>query len=241
MKRNIFVTLLLLLISIVSVDAQYYNSQPDRTLYYNVCIGPTGNKHIEYSTIQETVTRNDSVFITQSDFFPPLSNQINDSVLIQKIIYAKGTTTIMLKDEEAEKKAIIHMISSFLKEDKIDYDDEIIAKGSIHIALNDDIKKGEEIQTDKFVLQAGPLTITTTLNGEYEGFETVHTPAGDFNCLKIAYKIKTKFLLFSETIQVFEWYAKDIGLVKREERNNKQKTKTTKILSNTKMRVLENM
>ena len=240
MKKNIFVTLLLVWMGAVTARAQYYNTQSDRTLYYEVSTEDTDKKHTEYSVIQQTTTRNDSIFIIQNDFFPPISELINDSLLIQKIIYAKGTTIILLKDEESEKGNLIRMISSMMKEDKEDWRNRMVTQGSIRIALDDEKKKGEKIQTDKFVLQAGPLTITTTLNGEYQGFETVHTPAGDFNCLKIAYKMKTKFFLFSETIQTVEWYAKDIGLVKREERNDKQKTKTTKILSDMKRKDLEN-
>lgn len=237
MKKNIFVTWLLLLMGTVSACAQYYNTQSDRTLYYEVYAGDIDKKHTEYSAIQQTTTRNDSIFITQNDFFPPISELINDSLLIQKIIYAKGTTIILLKDEESEKGNLIRMISSMMKEDKGDWRNRMVTQGSIRIALDDEKKKGEKIQTDKFVLQVDPLTITTTLNGEYQGFETVHTPAGDFNCLKIAYKMKTKFFLFSETIRVIEWYAKDVGLVKREECDDKQKTKTTKILSNMKRRL----
>lgn len=237
MKKNIFVTLLLMSMGAASACAQYYNTQSDRTLYYEVRTGDTDEKHTEYSVIQQTTMRNDSTFITQNDFFPPISEQIKDSLLVQRIIYANGATIILLKDEESEKSNLTRMISSMMKEDKGDWKNRMVTTGSIRITLDDEKKKGEKIQTDKFVLQAGPLTITTTLNGEYQGFETVHTPAGDFNCLKIAYKMKTKFFLFSETIQTIEWYAKDIGLVKREESNGKQKTKYTKILSDMKRRV----
>lgn len=240
MKKNIFVTLWLLSMGAVSACAQYYNTQSDRILYYEVYTGDTDKKHTEYSVIQQTTMRNDSIFITQRDFFPPISELMKDSLLIQKIVYVKDTTIILLKDEESEKGNLTCMISSMMKEDKGDWRNRMVTQGSIGIALDDEKKKGEKIQTDKFVLQAGPLTVATTLNGEYQGRETVHTPAGDFNCLKIAYKMKTKFFLFSETIRVIEWYAKDVGLVKREERNEKQKTKTTKILFDMKRKVLEN-
>lgn len=236
MNKNILIILLLLLMGTENAHAQYYNTQSDRTLYYDVRTGDTDKEHTEYSVIQQTTMRNDSTFITQNDFFPPISEQIKDSLLVQRIIYAKGTTIILLKDEESEKSNLTRMISSMMKEDKGDWQNRMVTAGSIRIVLDDEKKKGEKIQTDKFVLQAGPLTITTTLNGEYQGFETVHTPAGDFHCLKIAYKMKTKFFLFSETIQTVEWYAKDIGLVKREESNGKQKTKYTKILSDMKRR-----
>lgn len=237
MNKNILIILLLLLMGTEIAHAQYYNTQSDRILYYEVRTGDTDKKHMEHSAIQQTTMRNDSIFITQNDFFPPISELIKDSLLVQRIIYANGATIILLKDEESEKGNLTRMISSMMKEDNGDWKNRMVTTGSIRIALDDEKKKGEKIQTDKFVLQAGPLTITTTLNGEYQGFETVHTPAGDFNCLKITYKMKTKFFLFSETIQGIDWYAKDIGLVKREESNSKQKTKYTKILSDMKRRL----
>lgn len=85
--------------------------------------------------------RNDSIFITQRDFFPPISELMKDSLLIQKIIYAKGITLILLKDEESEKGNLTRMISSMMKEDKGDWRNRMVTQGSIGIALDDEKKK----------------------------------------------------------------------------------------------------
>ena len=37
-----------------------------------------------------------------------------------------------------------------------------------------------------------------SLEGKYKGKERVHTPAGDFDCIKIYTESKAKFMLFSE-------------------------------------------
>lgn len=229
--KHLFLTNLLFFLSInATVNAQYYNSVPNRILYYEVYNSTNNKTHGESSYIKQTMTRNDSLFIIQSDFYPPINDQIKDSVLLLKIIQTNENTIIFLKDEETEKNNIKQMIYSITQKDNIDSNKEVISTGSIQVVINDNIKKGDKIRTDKFTLKIGPISTTTTLNGEYQGFDVIQTSAGEFNCIKISYKIKVKFLFFSETSYVTEWYAKSIGLVKREEYNEKQKSKTIKTL-----------
>lgn len=51
--------------------------------------------------------------------------------------------------------------------------------------------------------------------GVYEGTETVETPAGKFDCLKLSYQMKTAMGGPVENHQITEWYAKGTGLVKQ--------------------------
>ena len=220
MKQNIFTTLLFFLSINAPLNAQYYNSVSNRALYYDVYNSTTDKTHRESSCIKQIVTRNDSLFIIQSDFFPPISEQIKDSTLLSRIVQANGNTIIFLKDEKTEINNLKQMVSAITKEDI----------GSIQVTINDGIKKGDKIQTDKFILRVGPVSLITTLDGECQGLDVVRTSAGEFNCIKISYKLKVKFLFFSETSRITEWYAKNIGLVKREEYNEKQKSKTIKTL-----------
>lgn len=228
MKQNIFTTLLFFLSINAPLNAQYYNSVSNRALYYDVYNSTTDKTHRESSCIKQIVTRNDSLFIIQSDFFPPISEQIKDSTLLSRIVQANGNTIIFLKDEKTEINNLKQMVSAITKEDNIDSNKEIVTIGSIQVTINDGIKKGDKIQTDKFILRVGPVSLITTLDGECQGLDVVRTSAGEFNCIKISYKLKVKFLFFSETSRITEWYAKNIGLVKREEYNEKQKSKTIK-------------
>ena len=229
--KYIFLTNLLFFLSInVTVNAQYYNSVSNRILYYDVYNSTTDKTHGESSCIKQIVIRNDSLFIIQSDFFPPISEQIKDSTLLSRIVQTNGNTIIFLKDEKTEINNLKQMISAITQKDNIDSGKEIVTTGSIQVTINDGIKKGDKIQTDKFTLKVGPISTVTTLNGEYQGLDVVRTAAGEFSCIKISYKIKVKFLFFSETSRITEWYAKNIGLVKREEYNEKQKSKTIKTL-----------
>lgn len=230
MKQNIFTTLLFFLSINAPLNAQYYNSVSNRALYYDVYNSTTDKTHRESSCIKQIVTRNDSLFIIQSDFFPPISEQIKDSTLLSRIVQANENTIIFLKDEKTEINNLKQMVSAITKEDNIDSNKEIVTIGSIQVTINDGIKKGDKIQTDKFILRVGPVSLITTLDGECQGLDVVRTSAGEFNCIKISYKLKVKFLFFSETSRITEWYAKNIGLVKREEYNEKQKSKTIKTL-----------
>jgi DUF3108-like len=58
--------------------------------------------------------------------------------------------------------------------------------------------------------------ITKMINRKVESFETVTTPAGDFECVKFSYTIEatTGYGVFISNY--FDWYNKDVGLVKQE-------------------------
>ena len=68
-----------------------------------------------------------------------------------------------------------------------------------------------------------PITITVNLtNRKVEANETITTPAGTFNCLKITYDISTKMLLTFRG-KAAQWYADGLGLIKTENYNKKGK------------------
>ncbi len=63
---------------------------------------------------------------------------------------------------------------------------------------------------------------TTLSNRKVEGKESIATPAGTFDCIKLSYKVQTKILL-SESGSAIEWYAADVGIVKTENYNDNGK------------------
>jgi len=68
-----------------------------------------------------------------------------------------------------------------------------------------------------------PITITVNLtNRKVEANETITTPAGTFNCLKITYDFSLKMLLTLRG-KAAQWYADGVGLVKTENYNKKGK------------------
>ena len=72
----------------------------------------------------------------------------------------------------------------------------------------------------------GGLTImnltANIVDRKVEGFETVETPAGKFDCVKITYTMNMKFM-GNRTIKGVEYLAKGIGVVKTEQFDDKDK------------------
>lgn len=64
----------------------------------------------------------------------------------------------------------------------------------------------------------GPMPITMTVsvvNRKVEAKESLKTPAGTFDCVKISQDVVTKSII-SMTINSVEWYAEGVGVVKTE-------------------------
>jgi len=91
-------------------------------------------------------------------------------------------------------------------------------------------------------LPDGTMKITTMMNGvsmmtinvfvtdrKIEGFETITTPAGTFECMKYTYNTNTKMMFSVETSSV-SWLAKEVGNVKTET-YNKGKLEGTSVLT----------
>ena len=67
------------------------------------------------------------------------------------------------------------------------------------------------------------MTMTTTIkNREVVGQEKVTTPAGSFDCYKIAYDIETATIV-KINMKGIDWYAKGVGTVKSESYNKNDK------------------
>lgn len=95
-------------------SAQYCSLQEGRKLYYAVSDG--GNESEAYTLVSDVTERNDSCFITLSDWIPQLSGQMKDSLFTSQVVYANGCTLIYLQDEDSEKQNINAMLAGMLSE-----------------------------------------------------------------------------------------------------------------------------
>jgi hypothetical protein len=83
----------------------------------------------------------------------------------------------------------------------------------------------------------GPVStgITTNItNRKVEGFESVTTTAGTFDCVKISYEYNSKVMFIKTSGKGIEWFALNIGTVKSETYDSKGKLAGTNILTNMK-------
>ncbi|WP_338791137.1 hypothetical protein [Bernardetia sp. MNP-M8] len=76
------------------------------------------------------------------------------------------------------------------------------------------------------------MTLTVSLtNRKVEGFETVTTPAGTFECIKISYDSDAKMSFMKRKSRCVEYLAKGVGLVKFESFDKKGRKESSQLLT----------
>lgn len=210
--------------------AQYCSLQKGQKLYYEVL---TGEKKIETCTsVVGVETKNDSTFITLGDFAPKMNEKMKDTLFYSKVAYANGNTLVYLQDGESMKNNMLGMMAAALnRNDMTAAKEKFDVSGQICLLLNEKQKEGDKIKANEMSIRIKPVTMTVSMKGQYEGTETISTPAGKFDCVKVTYSMKVKFFMFSEESQITEWYAKGVGLVKHEEASRKLRQKMVKTLT----------
>ena len=217
-----YVLLLVCMLSAIAASAQYCSIQKGQKLYYEVL---TGKKKTETYTSVVNVEK-------VNDFVPKMNEKMKDTLFYQKVAYANNNTLIYLQDGESMKDNICGMMAEALnKKDMTSAKAKFDTNGKICLLLNEKRQKGEKIESDEMTIRIKPVTMTVSMKGQYEGTETISTPAGKFDCVKVTYSMKVKFFMFSDESQVTEWYAKGVGLVKHEESSRKLGQKMTKTLT----------
>jgi hypothetical protein len=96
---------------------------------------------------------------------------------------------------------------------------------------------GQTLKPGKFSLVAqmpsnpnGFKMTVDVYNRKVAGIESITTPAGTFDCVKMTYDMKT-FMMADMITKGVEWYAKDVGLVKSETYDAKGKIIGSALLS----------
>ncbi|MFN8257878.1 MAG: hypothetical protein U0W24_19430 [Bacteroidales bacterium] len=75
------------------------------------------------------------------------------------------------------------------------------------------------------------MTMNTLItNRKVAAFESITTPAGTFDCVKITYDIESK-VMFKVNMSCAQWYSKDVGVVKTETYDKKGKLETSQLLT----------
>lgn len=75
------------------------------------------------------------------------------------------------------------------------------------------------------------MNITANIsNRKVDTFETIDTPAGKFDCLKITYTLNVKFM-GNRTLSCTEYLAKGVGVIKQEQFDDKGKKQSSLILT----------
>lgn len=234
MKKILFFAVFVL--HAILSSAQYCSTQKGQKLYYDVLFD--GNQSEVYSVVSDVMERNDSCFVTLGNSFstaghqfPIKDVQLKDTVLSSSVAYSKGNTLIYLQDEKTVMSNLTSMLSGMLDEKGMKKaKDKFDMKGQIVLVLNEKVKKGDKLTPCTMTTKIGPMSVTTSMNGQYAGFQEITTPAGQFYCIKVTYTLNVKMLMVNETVEVTAWYAKGVGLVKEIEKSKKLNKTTEKTL-----------
>lgn len=229
------------LCGISSVQAQYFNAKKGTVAYY------VTTDHKNNKTLKDTATvidvKDESKRLTiklafRGDNYDAQS--IQEGTNIETYVYYKDRdiTELILLDGEMESEPIRREIYSRYPADKQDeaekeyqqYSKVVRAEGRISVLLKEDAKEEEELPSRSYLQKAGPMTAKGFLKGKYKGRERVHTPAGDFDCIKVYTESRAKIMFFSDKEYAMDWYAKGIGLVKSEVLTKRGKVLSTMLL-----------
>lgn len=232
MKKTLMIMLSLL--TLTAAHAQYFSTKQGTELVY-VNYDSAGQSTSTETVTVKTVTKASG--ITSAVYMDKIVNQKskNNTSYTRFLWSYDGSTTTCMEDL---------MYGPYIDGDSDPdiYNDEIMEalktdskfKGDNSFTILDGIYGGESIADRSYSYTSNMLKNEVTISGaSYLAPEMLNTTAGNFTCIKITYLQQTKVVVRKETLRINEWYAKGIGLVKRESYNTKgvlqSKTILTKI------------
>lgn len=237
---KVLLLLCLTIASIFSVQAQYCSTKKGATAYYTT-LDEKGKTLKDTMSVVEVLDKGDRLIIKQvayGDSYDAAAVREGEDVVHYIYYKNQDLTEVVMLDGELEDDPIKQSIySRYSSEQKAEAEREyqqyakaIHAEGRISVPLKTDAQKGEKIPECSYLYKAGAMKMKAFLKGKYGGRETVQTPAGTFDCIKISCEMKGKVMLFSQTEYGNEWYAEGVGLVKSEVVTKKGKVLSTQIL-----------
>ena len=168
MKKALFIFLSAALGNILAANAQYYNTT-GKHLYYETHNSRNNITRQSLSFVKQTEAGNDTLHITLADSVLPLNEEKKGFMSRQKIAYTQDNTIVYMMDETSMSDDMKIIMDNKEKEEEIMK--KLSSEGCIYIVLHNRVRKGEKMKKSKYTFKAGPIKMTTTLNGEYQGFE----------------------------------------------------------------------
>lgn len=241
MKKAFYLFMLLTACS-GAAKAQFCNTQKGTLLYYETCDMEKETVQTDTVCIVDVSKIGDTLIVKQEnrgkrsefgDAAEQITFRYNDNTTRMTLMSADYLKEMMYRyyldgyhqanPEETDEEKMKKGFDEFM--------DQLRFEGEVYIPLRTDAKTGDKLPESKFLYKLKPIKMTASVsNGTVEGFETLTTEAGTFNCLKVSYQAKYKIMFISETTYITEWYAENIGLVKSEEKTKRGKVTATSTL-----------
>ena len=153
---------------------------------------------------------------------------------------ADRTTFIMMMDKDETRRDVIKSIKDMIAQsgqfvsesDLADMERSITAKGELSLTLSDEMTEGTKLPNKSLRINVAEKSFSHNLwEGKVLGRESVTTPAGTFDCLKISYVHKVSTPDGNERNYVTSWYALGVGEVKEIQSTKKGETISEAVLT----------
>lgn len=246
MQRILYLILLLISCSSV-VRAQFCHTRQGSQLYYKISGTALPEPRTDTILIDKVTEENNILAVRQKgDVLLQYHDVPATSPSTLSYVYKDSTTYRVLLDEYEQNRLFQSLAAHTYREDMSDsirftrreYQKkwkDMYTKGSLYIPLHASCPQGQLIPETQSIIRMGRMKLRMKANGTYEGFETLTTPIGTLQCLKVTYTLKIKMFLFTRTMHATEWYAEGIGMVKRNIFDKKGKSILTFELQKIKM------
>lgn len=220
-------TLVLGVAACFGASAQYISLQQGTTLEYKSTLYQDKDS-MTLNTVAKilSVTEADGVTTVLTQKTTPMENTPlgvkTDTTTTVYTAADKSTKFIMSTAEEA-KQGVIDMIKMQIQAsgqsvsvaDMDDLVSSIRAKGELSITLNPDMAAGTKLPNKNLRVSVGQETMSYNIGeAKVEGTESVTTPAGTFDCLKVSFVNRISAGPENQKINVTEWFAPGVGVVK---------------------------
>lgn len=230
---NKLIALVAVLLGFGTAQAQYFSSTAGQKFVYRE--SNTEQKIEQNYTAEVTEVTTDENGVVSAVYLerhPVPGNALSEIVNREKYTFnpADTTTTDVMMDKEIfvglmkpTIKAQVEQMGQSITDEQLD---EIFGSmkvsGQVELVLPGNPVAGTALKNSRMVAYLGPSKMTFALSkAVISALETVETPAGKFDCVKVEYQVKMTQPTGMETSFDTHWYAKGIGAVKTEGKDKK--------------------
>lgn len=224
--KKIF-TLIIGAVACMSASAQYICLEKGTTMDYSMVLYQ--EKDSTVTTVKATifdVSENNGIYTVLTQEVTPLpESMFGEKTDTTTTVYnsADKSTQFILTTAAEAKQDVIDMVKMQIQAsgqsvsvaEMDDFISSVKAKGELSLTVNPDMAAGTKLPNKNLRINVGQDVMSYNLwEGKVLGNESVTTPAGTFECLKVSFVNRINAGGQNQKIDVTEWLAPNIGAVK---------------------------
>lgn len=223
----------------VNMSAQFHNYTKGTIFRYSYEDFESDEKGEETYVLADLQRDGDKLFVRMDMPSDSTASDIplGDMTGMRYVCDDSGIVRVVLMSGEDLKKQINDIMSAVFSQSEMEVSEEeleaiVESNGEISFDLSHDAAAGESFPDSEVKAKMSFVKYTVSLSkGVYGGRETVSTPAGDFDCVKVSYRMKINCMM-STVVNSYmtEWYSPEHGLVRSETRDKKGQILTSSVL-----------